>query len=174
VAKKGFETLVEACAVLQERGIPFEAKIVGQDDKHGEAIRRRIRELDVPVELPGVLGPEKLLAEYRSAGALCMPSKLLPNDRDGIPNVLVEAMAAGAPVVATNVSGIPELVQDEVNGLLIEPEDPHALADALIRLHEDPKLARRLTANARHTVHDRFDGERLARDLAALFTEATR
>jgi len=103
-----------------------------------------------------------------------MPSKLLANDRDGIPNVLVEAMAAGAPVIATNVSGIPELIQDGFNGLLIEPEDPEALADALIRLHEDPARARRLTDNGRETVHDRFDGERLAQDLAALFTEATR
>src|SRR4051794_39716177 len=174
VAKKGFDTFVEACGVLRDRGVPFEALIVGQDDKHGAAIRRRIQELDVPVALPGAVGPAKLLDEYRRAGVLCMPSKLLANDRDGIPNVLVEAMAAGAPVVATNVSGIPELVQDEVNGLLIPPEDPHALADALIRLHEDRELAHRLTANAKRTVSDRFDGGRLAQGLAALFTEATR
>jgi glycosyltransferase involved in cell wall biosynthesis len=174
VAKKGFETMVEACAVLQERGVPFEARIVGQDDKHGDAIRKRIKDLNVPVELPGPVGPAKLFDEYRRAGALCMPSKLLANDRDGIPNVLVEAMAAGAPVVATNVSGIPELVENEVNGLLIEPEDPHALADALIRLHEDRELTQRLVANGKRTVSERFDGERLAQDLAALFTEATR
>jgi glycosyltransferase involved in cell wall biosynthesis len=173
VAKKGFETLVEACAVLQQRGVPFEALIVGQDDKHGDAIRARIEELRVPVALPGAVGPGKLLDEYRRS-VLCMPSKLLPNDRDGIPNVLVEAMAAGAPVVATNVSGIPELVEHEVNGLLIEPEDPQALADALLRLHDDPELTRRLTANARETVHTRFDGARLAQDLAALFAEAIR
>src|SRR4051794_36082540 len=174
VAKKGFETLIEACAVLQQRGVPVEALIVGQDDKHGDAIRARIAELQVPVKLPGAVGPAQLLEEYRRADALCMPSKLLPNDRDGIPNVLVEAMAAGAPVVATNVSGIPELVENEVNGLLIPPEDPHALADALIRLHEDRELAHRLTANAKRTVSDRFDGGRLAQGLAALFTEATR
>src|SRR3954452_11011572 len=174
VAKKDFDTFVEACAVLRDRGVPFEALIVGQDDKHGDAIRRRIQELDVPVALPGAVGPAKLLDEYRRAGVLCMPSKLLANDRDGIPNVLVEAMAAGAPVVATKVSGILELIQDGFNGLLIEPDDPEALADALMRLHEDPQLARRLTDNGRETVHARFDGERLAQDLAALFTEATR
>ena len=102
-----------------------------------------------------------------------MPCRLLPSDRDGIPNVLVEAMAAGAPVVATNVSGIPELVEHEVNGLLIEPEDPEALADALMRLHDDPELTRRLTENGRETVATRFDGERLAHDrLPALFREA--
>jgi glycosyltransferase involved in cell wall biosynthesis len=172
VAKKGFDTLVDACAVLRDRGVAFDALIVGQDDKDGDAIRRRIQELDVPVQLPGAVDPEALLEEYRRAGALCMPCRLLPTDRDGIPNVLVEAMAAGAPVVATAVSGIPELVEHEVNGLLIPPDDPEALADALLRLHDDPELTRRLTHNGRETIKERFDGERLARALAALFTEA--
>ncbi len=172
VAKKGFDTLVDACAILRDRGVPFDALIVGQDDKDGEALRRRIQALDVPVQLPGAVGPEALLDEYRRAGALCMPCRLLPTDRDGIPNVLVEAMAAGAPVVATAVSGIPELVEHEVNGLLIPSDDPEALADALLRLHDDPELTATLTRNGRETVKERFDGERLARELAALFTEA--
>jgi glycosyltransferase involved in cell wall biosynthesis len=102
-----------------------------------------------------------------------MPCRLLPDDRDGIPNVLVEAMAAGTPVVATAVSGIPELVTDGVNGLLIDPEEPEQLADALVRLHEDSELAQRLRGAARRTVDERFDGDRLARELAALFEEAT-
>jgi glycosyltransferase involved in cell wall biosynthesis len=172
VAKKGFDTLIDACAELHARGVPFEARIVGQDDRDGDALRRRIATLGVPVELPGPIGPAELLDEYRRAGALAMPCRLLPNDRDGIPNVLVEAMAAGAPVVATNVSGIPELVRHEVNGLLVEPDAPEQLADALTRLHHDPELAERLTRAARATVQDRFDGERLAHDLAALFEEA--
>jgi glycosyltransferase involved in cell wall biosynthesis len=171
VAKKGFDTLVDACAVLEQRGIAFDALIVGQDDKDGDALRRKIADLDSPVQLPGPLGPEALLGEYRRAGALCMPCRLLPSDRDGIPNVLVEAMAAGAPVVATNVSGIPELVEHEVNGLLVEPDDSHALADALLRLHDDPELTRRLTANGRATVKERFDGDQLAHGLADLFRE---
>ena len=80
-----------------------------------------------------------------------MPCRLLPDDRDGIPNVLVEAMAAGAPVVASAVSGIPELVAHEVNGLLVAPDDPEALADALVRLHARPRARARgsPTAGAR-------------------------
>ena len=174
VAKKGFDVLVDACAELAGRGVRFEALIVGQDDAEGDALRRRVAAhgLADAVRLPGPMGPQELLDEYRRASALCMPCRLLDQDRDGIPNVLVEAMAAGAPVVATPVSGIPELVEDGVNGLLVPPEDPGALADALLRLHTDAALAGRLAATGRDTVRERFDGERLAGTLAALFNEA--
>jgi glycosyltransferase involved in cell wall biosynthesis len=174
VAKKGFDVLVEACAELRRRDVPFEALIVGQDDKHGDVVRERIAALELGdrVALPGPMGQAELLGEYRRAGVLAMPCRVLENDRDGIPNVLVEAMAAGAPVVATGVSGIPELVEHEVNGLLVEPDDPEALADALIRLHEDRELAARLATAGRRTVQERFDGDRLARKLAELFEAA--
>jgi glycosyltransferase involved in cell wall biosynthesis len=175
VAKKGFDVLVEACGLLDRRGIPFEALIVGQDDKHGDAIRARVKALGLEdrIRLPGAMGPPELLDQYRRASALCMPCRLLPDDRDGIPNVLVEAMAAGTPVVATAVSGIPELVTDGVNGLLVEPDQPAQLAAALIQLHEHPDLADRLSREARTTVDERFDGDRLARELAELFEDAT-
>ena len=144
VAKKGFDVLVDACAVLRRRGVAFEAAIVGQEDKHsrrGRASGSRAHGLERRVRLPGPMGQDELLREYRRASALCMPSRLLADDRDGIPNVLVEAMAAGTPVIASAVSGIPELVEHEVNGLLVAPEDPEALADALLRLHGDPALS---------------------------------
>jgi glycosyltransferase involved in cell wall biosynthesis len=174
VAKKGFDVLVDACAELDRRGVDFEALIVGQDDKHGDVVRDRIqaRGLADRVALPGPMGQADLLAQYRRASALAMPCRVLENDRDGIPNVLVEAMAAGAPVVATAVSGIPELIAHEENGLLIPPDDPQALADALLRLHGDRALAERVTAAGRATVRERFDGDRLARRLAELFDEA--
>jgi glycosyltransferase involved in cell wall biosynthesis len=175
VAKKGFDVLVDACGLLDQRGIAFEALIVGQDDKHGDAIRARVKELGLEdkIRLPGAMGPPELLDEYRRASALCMPCRLLSDDRDGIPNVLVEAMAAGTPVVATAVSGIPELVTDGINGLLVAPDQPAQLADALIELHEHPDLADRLSREARTTVDERFDGDRLVRELAELFEEAT-
>ena len=174
VAKKGFDVMVEACAVLERRGVRVEAVIAGQDDKHGDCVRAAIRRhgLDGRVRLPGPLSQAGLLAEYRRASALCMPSRLLPDDRDGIPNVLVEAMAAGVPVVASAVSGIPELVAHEVNGLTVPPEDPEALADALLRLHRDRALAARLAQAGRATVSERFDGDRLASGLAAMFARA--
>jgi glycosyltransferase involved in cell wall biosynthesis len=173
VEKKGFDVLVDACAELQRHGVDFEAAIVGQDGRETAALRNRIAAhgLEDRVALPGPMGQEELLAEYRRATALCMPSRLLPDDRDGIPNVLVEAMAAGTPVVASAVSGIPELVEHEVNGLLVAPEDPRAVAAALERLHGDAALRQRLARNGKATVAARFDGARLAQQLADRFRE---
>jgi glycosyltransferase involved in cell wall biosynthesis len=174
VRKKGFDVLVEACAELERRGVPFDARIVGPDGPHGGEVRARIADLGLEklVALPGGADQETLCAEYMGADALVQPCRLLSNDRDGIPNVLVEGMACGTPVVSTPVSGIPELVTDDVNGLLVAPDDPVALADALQRLYEDRALGERLGAAGRETVAERFDGDRLAGDLVALFRAA--
>ena len=94
---------------------------------------------------------------------LCLPCRCSTSDRDGIPNVLVEAMAAGTPVVATAVSGIPELVRDGENGLLVPPDDPAALADALLRLHARPgarRAARRAPAARRCASASTASGSR--------------
>ena len=174
VAKKGFDVLVEACAELARRQVPFEARIVGQDDKHGPEVRRRIEALGLEhlVRLPGPMDQAELSGEYGRATVFCLPCRILPGDRDGLPNVLVEAMASGLPVVTTGVSGVPELVSHEANGLLVPPDDPAALADALARLHENRELAQRLAQAGRDTVREGFDGDVLAGRLADLFREA--
>jgi glycosyltransferase involved in cell wall biosynthesis len=176
VPKKGFDTLVEACGLLDADDVPFSARIVGEDGEHADELRRRIARLrlDGRVELAGPTGQAGLLDEYSRASAFCLPCRVLDNgDRDGIPNVLVEAMACGVPVVTTPVSGIPELVRDGENGLLVPPDDPEALAAAILRLRDDPALRRRLGEQGRATVRARFDGDRLAGELVALFREAT-
>jgi colanic acid/amylovoran biosynthesis glycosyltransferase len=120
----------------------------------------------------GPMEQTRLFEEYRSAGVFCLPCRVLDNgDRDGIPNVLMEAMACGLPVVTTAVSGIPEIIRDGVNGRLVPPDDPAALAEALVRIDGDRQLAESLSAQARATVRERFDGERFAAELAALFRE---
>lgn len=175
VAKKGFDIFVEACAVLNRRGFSFESVIVGEDGEHTEEIKRRIaaNNLERNIRLAGPMPQSRLFEEYRRASMFCLPCRVLDNgDRDGIPNVLVEAMACGLPVVTTGISGIPEVVKDGINGLLVPTENPVALADALIRINENQSLARNLAAAARSTVSERFDGQRFAAELAALFREA--
>jgi glycosyltransferase involved in cell wall biosynthesis len=173
-AKKGFDVVVDACDVLSRRGVPFEAVLVGPDDDGAPGIRRRIFELGLEgqIRLPGQMSQAELLEEYHRASALCLPCRILDTgDRDGIPNVLAEAMACGTPVVTTRVSGIPELVRDGVNGLLVPPDDPAAIADAVLRLARDRDLARRIGDGGRDTARRELDGDRLAGALAALFEE---
>jgi glycosyltransferase involved in cell wall biosynthesis len=180
VRKKGFDVFVEACGVLERDGVDFEAVVVGEDDDVGENfsvgddLRARIGRLglDERVVMLGQLGQSELYEQYRTASVLCLPCRVLDNgDRDGIPNVLIEAMSCGVPVVTTGVSGIPELVDHGVNGLLVPPDDPAALASAIEDLHADEALAARLGEAGRATVRERFDGDELARRLAALFEQ---
>jgi glycosyltransferase involved in cell wall biosynthesis len=174
VPKKGFDVLVEACGILRRRRVPFEAVIVGESGEHEALLRQRIGALGLEqhVRLTGPMEQTQLYEEYRRAGVFCLPCRVLDNgDRDGIPNVLVEAMACGVPVITTSVSGIPEIVRDGINGQLVPPDDPQALADALLRLTREPQFALQLAHAGRATVRERFDGEHFAAQLAALFQE---
>jgi glycosyltransferase involved in cell wall biosynthesis len=172
VHKKGFDLLVTAAALLLRRGVAVEATIIGEHGDDTAAIARAIHDLGLhqQVRLLGPMSQADLFAALHSAAVFCLPCRVSNDgDRDGIPNVLVEAMAAGLPVVTTNVSGIPELVQDGETGLLVEPDQPTAIADALQRLHRDAALGRRLGAAGRTVVVERFDGDRLIGELATLF-----
>jgi glycosyltransferase involved in cell wall biosynthesis len=175
VRKKGFDVLVEALALLGSRGIRWRALIVGEDGEAGDDLRRRIasHSLGDRIGLVGPISQAALYQEYRRADILCLPCRVdADGDRDGIPNVLVEAMACGLPTVTTSVSGIPEVVDDGVTGLIVPVDDPAATAEAIERLGRDPALAQRIAANAAARMRERFDGDRLAADLARLFREA--
>lgn len=172
VEKKGFDILVDAIEQLVDRGVELEVAIAGEDGDHGDAIRRRITEkgLDDVITLVGPLSQQELFEEYRRSSVFALACRITDDgDRDGIPNVLMEAMATGLPVISTDVSGIPELVVDGENGLLVEPESPAALADAIARVAKDPALAASLGSAGRATIAAGFDGEKLARRMAGLF-----
>jgi glycosyltransferase involved in cell wall biosynthesis len=168
VPKKGFDTFVEACAHLRELGVPFEAFIAGEPGDHEPVVRALVaaHRLERHVTLLGPLTPRQLYDEYRRATVFSLACRVVDDgDRDGIPNVLVEAMACATPVVTTDISGIPELVHDGTNGMLVPPDDPLALAKVWAHLGEDEALATRLGEAGRSTVLEQFDGDRLARDL---------
>ncbi|HKW76249.1 MAG TPA: glycosyltransferase [Terriglobales bacterium] len=175
VRKKGFDVFVEACSLLKQRGTKFEAWIVGESGEHEQQLRTRIRELGLSqyVRLPGPMSQSELFEEYTRSTVFCLPCRVLEDgDRDGIPNVLLEAMACGVPVISTTVSGIPEAIKDRINGLLVSPEDPQALAEALLRVHGDPGVATALSTAAQKTVQQRFNAEIFAGRMAALLREA--
>jgi glycosyltransferase involved in cell wall biosynthesis len=177
VRKKGFDVLVEAFALLRERGVDATLLIAGESGPEEPGVRALVaaRGLQADVELAGPLSQEDLLARFRGASVAALACRVdTDGDRDGIPNVLVEAMAAGLAVVSTTVSGIPELVEDGVTGLLVPPEDPAALADALLRLAKDPAERDRLAAAGTALVADRFDGDALATSMAQRFAGVRR
>lgn len=171
VSKKGFDVLVEATALLRLRGVDVEVLVAGEKGDESERTRERVqrRGLQDVVQICGALTQAELLAQCRSATMFVLACRVdADGDRDGIPNVLVEAMAARLAVISTRVSGIPELVQDGVNGLLVAPEDPIALADAMLSLARDADLRERLAAAGEATVASRFNGDVLAARMAGL------
>jgi colanic acid/amylovoran biosynthesis glycosyltransferase len=158
---KGHRYLIEACRILRDRGVDFECHIVGDGDLR-EDIERRIEDagLSDRVKLHGALRQEGVVRRMRAAHAMVLPSVIRPRgDREGIPVVLMEAMAAGLPVVSSRISGIPELVLDGETGILVEPRDPGGIADALHALAGDAGLRERLGAAGRKRVVERFDLE---------------
>lgn len=167
VEKKGLADLLRACCLLQAHGRPFTCRIVGEGPLR-PLLERQIRALGLSarVQLWGAVSHEDVLAMYAEAMVAALPSVISANgDRDGIPNALVEALFLGVPAVATPISGIPELIEDGVTGLLVPPRDSAALADALARLLDDASLRQRLAGAGYRTVQARFD---LTRNVACL------
>lgn len=176
VPKKGFDVLIRAVGQLHRRGVAVELVVAGETGSEAVALADLVCDLglDGVVQFRGTVSQAQLLTELRRSSVFALACRVDDDgDRDGIPNVLVEAMAAGLPAVSTTVSGIPELITDGVNGLLVPPDDPAALADALRRLARDPELAQRLARAGTAAVHERFDGERLAHQLVDLFASRT-
>jgi glycosyltransferase involved in cell wall biosynthesis len=171
VEKKGFADLVRACGLLRDRGIEYQCRLVGEPDEQTEAIKRLIDELgfDGRIVLRGAVSQAELREIYAAATVFALPCRVVSNgDRDGIPNVLVEAMAMELPVVTTNVSGIPELVEDKVTGRMVPPNDPTALAGALAELLANPELRSQLGQAARQKVRRTFDSAQTTVALKAL------
>ena len=159
--KKGLDRLVAACALLRDRGVDFACEIVGYGPEHA-ALQKQIdgQRLGWHVRLVGKLAREEVIERYAHAAIYVQPSIVAASEpRRRASNVLLEAMAIGLPVVATRVSGIPELVRHGVNGVLVEPDRPAALADAIERLLDEPRRCADLGCRARATVVDAFDND---------------
>jgi glycosyltransferase involved in cell wall biosynthesis len=122
------------------------------------------------VRLLGALPHEEVVAQYQEATVFSLPAILgKDGDRDGIPNVILEALSMELPVVSTRHSGIPEVVEEGVNGLLVPPEDASALASALKRLVCDPEMRNAFGKAGRQIVADRFNPEKNIRRLLEAF-----
>jgi glycosyltransferase involved in cell wall biosynthesis len=170
VEKKGYDTLLEALALLPP-DLSWGFEHIGGGDLL-DSLRQRAENLGIAgrITWKGALAQEEVLAHYRRADIFALACRIAPDgDRDGLPNVLVEASSQNLPCVSTTVSGVPELISDAENGLLVPPQDAPALADALERLIRDPVLRRRLGKAAENRVREKFDHHASVDQLKALF-----
>jgi len=173
VEKKGFDDLLRAFALLVERGARFRCEIYGDGPLREdlEALRDSLGLGDV-VGFRGACTQADLVRVYQEADLLALtPRRTDDGDRDGVPNVLVEAMACGIPVVSTLVGGIAELIADGCDGLLAPAGDSATVAARLEELLADPELCRRLGEAAARRAQ-RFDSRSAATRLAELFRHA--
>ena len=170
VEKKGHDDLIAAFATLRDRAIPFRARIVGAGPlKDALAADIARAGLAGQVELTGPMTHAALIDLYRQADLFALAPRIADDgDRDGIPNVLAEAMAIGVPVVSTAISGIPELVRDGQTGRLVPARDPAALADAIAATLADPAGAKARAAAGRTLLETDFDLWVTTRQLRAL------
>lgn len=175
VEKKGFDDLLRALAEVKDRGLPFHVRICGDGPLRDELVRLRDDlGLGRDVDLPGAEDSDAVIDALHEAGVFALtPRELQGGDRDGIPNVLVEAMACGLPVVTTTAGGITELVRHDVNGLVVAPGDVDGIADSLCRLLTDAGARSRLGGAARRTVELGYDTEDAARRLEGVLLSRT-
>jgi glycosyltransferase involved in cell wall biosynthesis len=160
--RKGLRFLVEACARLRDRGTEFRCEIIGDGPQRDE-LQDLVASLDLRdrVVLTGALPFPEVVARYGQASVFVLPCIVTEEgDRDGIPNVILEAMASGVPVVSTPVSGIPEVVRNRETGVSVPERDVAAIADAVQELLRDRAWAEGIAARARQLVRSEFDVER--------------
>jgi len=173
VEKKGYSDLVRACEQLHKRNTVFSCLIAGDGPLRSE-LATLIDKLELRdhVQLMGQLDQGEMQLLHARATVFVHPAVCTTaGDRDGIPNVLLEAMAMGVPVVATNVGGIPEVVNDGVNGYLVPSHAPGELAARVIDLLSDPARRRQMGANGRAMVQARFSLSATAANMTSFFRE---
>ncbi len=172
--KKGFDVLMEALPRIQTAFPEVSLRVAGWGSQ-AKSLLRQVRRLGLQgrVDMPGWLDEGTTRAWLAAASVCVLPSRRMSNgDRDGMANVLLEAMALGTPVITTPAGAAGESIRDGVNGLLVAPDDPDALAQAVGRLLADEDLCRRLVHAARATVESRFDRRQVARQLSQVLWQA--
>jgi glycosyltransferase involved in cell wall biosynthesis len=173
VEKKGYDILLAALALLPKT-LSWRFVHIGGGEVLGK-LKAQAEALGLTSRITwlGSRAQEEVLAKYRESDLFVLPCRIASDgDRDGLPNVLVEASSQGLTCISTTVSGVPELLSDGVNGLLVPPEDAQALSGALAKAIADPDLRSRLGAAAETRVRANFDHKSSISDLTQLFRTA--
>jgi len=174
VEKKGADTLFDAMAILRDSAPGLELSVIGDGPARGD-LEKRAKAAGIKAQFQGWQDEKKVRAAMRRALLLAVPSRTADGgDSEGLPTVIMEAMAIGVPVVATRHAGIPEIVSDRVTGMLAPEADPRALAAAILAVKTEPDLAGRLRGEAYADVRARFDADRQSALLERMLLEVMR
>jgi glycosyltransferase involved in cell wall biosynthesis len=172
--KKGLDTLLRACALLKTRGTRFTCVIAGSGPQLN-SLKQLTEKLSLAdtVVFVGWLSQEETRSHVMDASVLVLPSRrTVDGDRDGIANILIEGLALGTPIVTTTASAASEVIIDNVNGLLVPPDDPARLADALARMLASKELRIRMATAGRQTAEKQFEGSACIQQLEAFFARS--
>ena len=168
--RKGVGDLLEASRLLDEQGVAHEVALVGGTPDEGASAERDVRDqAAASARFLGPRAPEHMPETYRSADVFCLPSWY-----EAMPLSVLEAMACGLPIVATAVGDVPRMLDDGVQGVLVPPRQPAALADALRLLLTSPEQREQMGARARARAEERYAVPRLLAELEDLYTQAGR
>lgn len=162
VGKKGYTFLLDACALLQQERIAFHLHIVGDGP-----LERELKDqcsklgLDERLTFHGFCPYEAVPDFFRKSDIFMMPCVIdASGDRDGIPTVIMESLLHHVPVITTPVSGIPELIENRVTGLLVPEKNPQAIADAVCELIDKPQEARKMAEQGNQKVRQLFNAKK--------------
>jgi glycosyltransferase involved in cell wall biosynthesis len=175
IDKKGFDILLESLHILKKRGIKFNSIIAGDGKLTCEikALTERLGLKDL-VRFPGFVSEKNMIDLYRQGSLFVLPCReSADGNKDGIPNVILEAMASGLPIISTSVGGIPEVVINGQNGFLIRPNNPVELADTIEKIINDKSLVQKMGAEGRKMVSQNFDIEKNGKILFEHFLTKT-
>ena len=176
-ATKGFAYLLEACKILQDKNFSFRLTLIGGGGLATggylgpQLARMRITlGLEDVVQMPGLVSHNELPALLGAHDIFVAPCVIAPNgERDGIPNVIIEAMAFGLPVISTQVNAIPEIVRNGETGIAVPQRDAASLAEAVLYMHAHPEAARLMAENGRKLALELFDEASNIRKLRDMF-----
>lgn len=169
--KKGLDYLIEAIFLLKNRGFSVNCQIIGKG-KNSSRLDDLVNDLGVRdyIKLVKPLRQEKLVEFYQNSKIFVLPCIIARDgDRDGIPNVLAEAMAMEIPVISTKLPNIAELIEDGKDGILVPERNARVLADTIEKLLSDAGKRKKMEKNAREKVTKEFDAKEHIKKLAALF-----
>jgi colanic acid/amylovoran biosynthesis glycosyltransferase len=171
VEKKGLIYLLKAVQRLIQMDVQVTCTIIGEGPLR-RRLKNQIKDLGLEdfVRILDFLSQEQIKSFFAQSDIFVLPCMVAGNgDRDGLPNVIMEAMLSGVPVISTPVSAIPEIIKDGITGILVREKDEKAIADAIIRLKTYPMLYAKITSNGRMEVIEKFDIEENTDELVKVF-----